>query len=393
MIQRVPTKLDRYPAKMVSRLAVRLVDKYASKGRSLLDPFSGSGAVLVAAHNKGLSVSGVDINPISSLYSRVKLGRFDAKTAYSIFDRISDTAALEKYCLPIDWQAKDYWFTSRTLQKLESIRGAICHLHLGDSNEKAAILLALCLAVRICSRADQRSPKPFISKSAIQARKGRHFDPIKKTLQMLHDLAEHYDSNDKKSREYRFVLADLTCERALLDKLPRHSHVITSPPYINAQDYFRNFKLELYILEGLLPFRVSDLKDRFIGTERGNLLSSVSQSELESLETEIPELERIDKKSKRHGNVVRRYFADMRTALVNVKNCLEPGGVMVVVCGDNLVAGERIKTWQFLALMLERLGLSLFETFADPIRDRLLAPKRSGHKGLIKEEIVLAFTN
>lgn len=393
MIRSMPTRLDRYPAKMVSRLAVRLVDKYASKGTSLLDPFSGSGAILVAAQNKGMSVSGVDINPISSLYSRVKLGGFHAKTAYAIFNRISEAVGSEKYSLPINWEAKGYWFTPRTLQKLEAIRGAICHVHLRDSNEKAAILLALCLAVRICSRADQRSPKPFISKNAKRDRKGRHFDPIKKTLLLLHDLADYYDTTVQKSPEYRFILADLSSNHTLLGKLPLHSHIITSPPYINAQDYFRNFKLELHVLEGLLPFRASDLKDRFIGTERGDLLSTVPQPELESLESQIPELERVDKKSKRHGNVVRRYFSDMRTALLNVKDCLEPGGVMVVVCGDNLIAGERIKTWEILASMMGKLGLSLFDSFADPIRDRLLPPKRSGHKGLIKEEIVLAFRN
>ena len=47
------------------------------------------------------------------------------------------------------------------------------------------------------------------------------------------------------------------------------SHIVTSPPYLNAQDYFRNSKLELYVLEGLLPFRVKDIVYRFVGTERG----------------------------------------------------------------------------------------------------------------------------
>jgi len=32
-----------------------------------------------------------------------------------------------------------------------------------------------------------------------------------------------------------------------------------------------------------------------------------------------------------------------------------------------------------------------FDSFVDPIKDRLLAPKRLGHIGLIKEEVVMAF--
>jgi hypothetical protein len=41
--------------------------------------------------------------------------------------------------------------------------------------------------------------------------------------------------------------------------------------------------------------------------------------------------------------------------------------------------------------MLEDLGFLLVESFGDRIRNRALAPKRCGHKGMIKEEIVSAF--
>ena len=58
-------------------------------------------------------------------------------------------------------------------------------------------------------------------------------------------------------------------------QLGEHSHAITSPPYVNAQDYFRNFKRELYLLEDVVPFRVNDLRDRCVGMERGRLLEAV----------------------------------------------------------------------------------------------------------------------
>ena len=52
---RLASKLDRYPAKMVSKLADRLIERYASEAGSVLDPFCGSGAILVAAKRAGLS--------------------------------------------------------------------------------------------------------------------------------------------------------------------------------------------------------------------------------------------------------------------------------------------------------------------------------------------------
>ena len=340
-----------------------------------------------------MRVAGVDINPISSLFARVKLCGFDPEKANSTLVRIVDAALSGVYYLPIKWDLKDYWFTPATLSKFEALRGAIRHFELHDSDEKAAVLLALCLAVRVCSRADQRSPKPFISKIARQERFGRHYDPLRETQDLLKLLATYYGSSTPKSAGYEFLIADIASKGVLVNRLPKHSHVITSPPYINAQDYFRNFKLELHVLEGLLPFKVSKLKDRFIGTERGNLLQAGQETQPYPLIERVPQFRRLQERSRRHANIVRRYFLDMSMAVENISDCLEPGGVMVVVCGDNLIAGERIKTWQILATMIEEAGFCLFDSFADPIKDRLLAPKRLGHKGLIKEEIVMAFRN
>ena len=41
--------------------------------------------------------------------------------------------------------------------------------------------------------------------------------------------------------------------------------------------------------------------------------------------------------------------------------------------------------------VLEERGFKLFDHFRDPIGDRMLPPKRCGHKGLIKEEVISAF--
>ena len=171
----------------------------------------------------------------------------------------------------------------------------------------------------------------------------------------------------------------------------RFSHIITSPPYINAQDYFRNFKLELYLLEGLLSFSIDQIRDRFIGTERGDLLIEIPSPVLEWGRKNIPGLASLENQSPRLAAVVHRYFFDMDLSFTTMKACLDAKGQIVLVCGDNLIGGLRIRTWQVLESLLVRQGFKLFDRFTDPIGDRLLAPKRCGHKGLIKEEVVSAF--
>ena len=59
--------------------------------------------------------------------------------------------------------------------------------------------------------------------------------------------------------------------------------------------------------------------------------------------------------------------------------------------GDNLVGGVKVCTWSVLHAIIESKGFMLFDRFKDPIRDRMLAPKRLGHRGLIKEEVISAY--
>jgi hypothetical protein len=81
----------------------------------------------------------------------------------------------------------------------------------------------------------------------------------------------------------------------------------------------------------------------------------------------------------------------MGKAFDTIQKCMEVKGTFVLVCGDNLIAGQRIRTWRILADMLVERGFKEFDSFTDQIEDRMLAPKWCGHRGLIKEEVVLAF--
>jgi hypothetical protein len=253
-----------------------------------------------------------------------------------------------------------------------------------------AVLLSLALAVRRCSRADQRSPKPFISKIAIATRKGRHFDPYHEIPQLLDELGEFHGKRHRKAAS-NIVTLDIKGEYDAEAVIGKHSHIITSPPYINAQDYFRNFKLELYVLEGLLPFDVSSIKECFVGTERGDLISGCTSEMLKKHRYWVPQLKDIDKSKPRISAVIHRYIQDMEISFDKLKTCLKPGGSCVVVCGDNLIGGFHIRTWELIKSILEERGFKMYNTFTDQIAQRMLPPKRCGHKGLIKEEVIAAF--
>jgi len=384
----LPTRIDRYPAKMISRLASSLVDRYAKDADHLVDPFCGSGAVLRAASLRGLQVTGIDVNPFGVLLSSVKVQGFDVKRASSVCEELLEAAHCGRQ-FSVEWTNKDYWFTPATLRKYEQIRRAARDMALYRSKAGRAVLLALGLSVRPCSRADQRSPKPFISKYARKNRKGRHFDPRCTLHSLLTELTKLYGGRRTfGGKVHRYDMANA---EGIENTIGQCSHIITSPPYVNAQDYFRNSKLELYILEGLLPYSVNNIIHRFIGTERGLEQAVMCGKEADERRRLVPELAYLERRRSEQAIILHRYLQDMSNAFGSIRKLLRPGGTLVIVCGDNLIGGRRVRTWKVLNSILVSLGFTLFDTFGDRIRNRAVAPRRSGHKGLIKQEIVSAF--
>ena len=71
--------LHPYPAGMIPQIARRLIEKYSNRDDVVLDPFCGSGGVLVEATLLDRKSFGIDINPLACLLARVKTTPIDPK--------------------------------------------------------------------------------------------------------------------------------------------------------------------------------------------------------------------------------------------------------------------------------------------------------------------------
>ena len=338
-MRRLPSRVDRYPGKMNYRLAQSVAKRFVGDdSKTVLDPFCGSGASLAACASPGRRLIGVDVNPVAVLLSKVRMDGFDAQRLREGVGRLVTLAESGDRHREVEWANKEYWFTPKVLEKFERLRFAATEIEPELSRKEwTALLLCVAMAVRGCSRADQRSPKPFISTIARAERKGRHYCPYKAVLGVLEDLINAHVGRKRFHYEAEIICGDVVQGGVL--KETSVDCVVTSPPYLNAQDYFRNAKLELYVLEGLMPFRVEDLKGRFVGTERGAIERELEECDWQFVREFIDDFGEVEHKQRRLAAVVAKYFRDMKLVFDRVRECLSTGGKLIVVCGDNLVGG------------------------------------------------------
>ena len=125
--------LHQYPARMHPEIATRIIEKYATGSKTvILDPFMGSGGVLVEAMLHGNNSIGIDLNPFAVLLSKVKTTPLDPKKLQSIFSEIMESAKIDaKNNVEYDNAPEklkdnmDFWYPSDPILKLPILKNHV----------------------------------------------------------------------------------------------------------------------------------------------------------------------------------------------------------------------------------------------------------------------------
>lgn len=113
-----------YPAMMIPQVAGRLLDLYASQDAVVLDPFCGSGSVLVESLIRNFKSYGIDINPLARLLSKVKTTSIDYKLLQRTLGAIlrkTGKAYIQQAAIP-DFYNIDFWFKPSVSKKLAILK-------------------------------------------------------------------------------------------------------------------------------------------------------------------------------------------------------------------------------------------------------------------------------
>lgn len=393
-IDRVTHLMHPYPAKLLPNIPLFFLNcGLARRGSTVMDPFCGTGTVLLESALSGKNFVGADSNPLARMIASVKTTRIAAERLNTSYSRILSRVGRST---PIKFQPVvdvNHWYSKGTSLALAKLLGSIRKTK--DLEIRQFFEVCFSSAARRLSNADPRLSVPVRLKKVSRAH------PTKSAVRRVHEVfGKIVQANIARVEKLpaaqtgaclaifedaRTIGADMATR-----SLPQAELIITSPPYVGAQKYIRASSLSIGWL-GLAPdAQLRPLERQNIGREHYALSEVLKPGELV-----VPEaaalLRGIRKEDPLRAHIASNYLTEMDVALRSACAGLQEGGHLVLVVGDNSIRGRAFRTSLYLRLLVERIGLKLRLELLDDIRSRGLMTKRNKTAGIISREHIFLF--
>ncbi|HET9198825.1 MAG TPA: hypothetical protein VFN92_11290 [Solirubrobacterales bacterium] len=351
---------------------------------SIYDPFGGSGTAQLVAACMGIPSFYSEINPLMAFVAETKIASAawcrqnmdDVQEAVSEYlDGLSrDEFAERAHAVDLSdyhqaFPDRDF-FEEQHLQELLACRDLATEL-VGDRPHLLAVLVLACVANAVGAsnmtrRADLRRRRPDEYKNRIVDVRAMVATSIRNMVDDISYLPEEMSPCRLISEDCRELSAETWAEA--------FDFAITSPPYLNGTNYFRNTKIELWLM-GMIAGEqdLSRYRARAITAGINNVSGEVQREHV------IPEAEsvavQLDRcaKDRRIPKMVRRYFSDMTDMFTSIVGCLRPGAEFVLDIGDSRFYGVHVPTDRILARVGAEAGFELSSR-------RVIAERRSRDK-------------
>jgi len=360
-----------YPAKFIPQVVRYVINKYTASGDWLFDPFAGYGTVAIEASMTGRNCVLWDLNPILYLLVTASLYNepLSLRDLYVDFD----------YPDPFypRWANITYWHPQEFYIVLSRAWG---YWHRGvDKKLKPLIAIPLLKITRYFSYSDEKIAKLYKSKYAEEKvqkllntnwrdkMEKMYSDYAKEVVEKVNEYQKYSPrqievivrASDEKVFTNKYLIVDSARERLDRDV----SVLITSPPYLQAQEYIRSFKLELAWLGFSGGFITTLSKHEIPYNEIGE--SHISSRTYEELKREIARLNH-----KKLFEIYISYFNSIALFLNNnhdkVKNTI------AFFVGPVKIRNTRVPIDTIIKEHLEYLGWKHEITLVDTIVSRRL---------------------
>jgi len=236
----------KYPAKFIPQVVAFILKNYAKPGMKIFDPFAGYGTVGLVSRIYGYNYELWDLNPMLEVVHNTAIIRYHNINIPKLIKEIKNS---EKIFIP-KWSNLNYWFPEEFVSVLSKAWG---YVHSLSSNVKYFLLIPLINVTKYFSYSDEKVHKLYRSKYSKKKierlLKGdwekEFYNMLEKEIVRLLKKVWEYNRLNPKDVNYEIKIGIDALETDLKDEV---NILITSPPYLQAQEYIRSTKLELFWL-------------------------------------------------------------------------------------------------------------------------------------------------
>ncbi|MGE4589909.1 MAG: DNA methyltransferase [Acidaminococcaceae bacterium] len=376
-----------------------LIINYGITDTLIYEPFAGTGTTLLAADDLGLSTVYSEVNPLLQFLIQTKLNVLKAKESQR--NKLSkDLKDIQKVVLKnLNMFEEDKslresykslfsdkkYFPDETLEQVLKLRSYIDIVKLEDE------LLADTLTVAVISCL---LPVSFLKK--VGDVRFKTAKEIEKDLKKFNDILPEKIGNiaeDILNFDYKlkgkpeFILSNAKNIGRVNDL--KIGAIITSPPYLNGTNYFRNTKVELWFLRYLqfendlrffrdqaLTSGINDVKKEYayvngldIASKSGLLKATLIELNRNAYDSRIPVM-------------AQSYFKEMYTIFNDAKPLLSQNAKVLIDIGDSIFSGVHINTDDILIELMQGLGYEFVE-------NKILRKRRSRNQEILTQSLLV----
>ena len=352
---------------------------FAPAARRVLDPFAGTGTTPLTATSLGLHAYYCELNPLLQFLIEAKAAVLAIRRPHRwlLATRLQDLAnrlpAVLAGCDPDERLADAYvetfggsrFFAESVFEDCLRARSWLDALGDEDSTVAAVATVATVAALVPCSHMIRRGDLRFKRPSERNGATPSLADCIsQRLLEMAGDLPRLGTFDDVPT-----MVAEDAKRIASLAGLDVDA-IVTSPPYLNGTNYYRNTKIELWFLRALRSG--SDLarfRNRTVTAGINDVLAQREAAAVSTLVEGVVDALRKRAYDRRIPIMVSRYFDDMQQVILGMSAVAKLGATLLMDIGDSCYANTHVDTPTILADLLQGAGWRCEREV--PLRNRL----------------------
>lgn len=361
----------------------------------VLDPFAGSGTVLLEAERCGVSSFGLEVQPFVARITRAKLlWRSNPNILEKYAQKIIAVAKAISSDTSVYPSLTQQCYPAPILEALDQLRRGLQEVW-NDAPESELAWLALASILRLTSPVGTASWQYVLPKKS----KANTNEPFQAFVEKIRQMAS--DMRLRQAAPYGPQAILLEQDARTCAGIPDEwvTLVVTSPPYANNFDYadFTRLEMSFFLeirgwgdLQAVARQNLVRSCTQHVAALHLNVEELLSDPVLDPIASEVKEVcaglgqeKALHGGKKQYDIMIASYFADLARVWAALRRCCAPEATVCFVVGDSAPYGVHVPVERWLGELAVASGFRSWRF--EKLRDRNTKWKNRKHRVLLHE--------